>query len=215
MKKAKAILFDLDGTLIDSANGIYNSLYTILKKYNIKPLIDEINLKPFLGEGLMTLISKCNPKIQKLTLEEYTKEGLKHYTDTSIHYSTLFPETQIILHFLNENAIPWGIVTNKTRILALSIIPLISAYTKIPLIICADDTPFQKPSPKPLLIAAEKLKIKPSETIYLGDSIKDMQAANNAGMIPLIAKYGYISTDYKSWPHQGIINNLSNLKQWL
>jgi N-acetyl-D-muramate 6-phosphate phosphatase len=215
MKKAKAILFDLDGTLIDSANGIYNTLYTVLKKNNIEPSIDKVNLKPFLGEGLMTLISKCSPTTPKPTLREYTKEGLKHYANTSINYSTLFPETQRILNFLHESSIPWGIVTNKTRILAQSIIPLLSAYNTIPLIICADDTPFQKPSPKPLLIAAEKLNIIPNETIYLGDSIKDMQAANDAGMIPLIAKYGYISKDYKSWPHQGIINDLSNLKQWL
>lgn len=208
------ILFDLDGTLLDSAPGILNALFSILEKHGV-PYNDQIDLNPFIGEGLMTLVTQCAPNLSQAQYQQYTQEGFAHYIKHASTQTHAFPEAKAILSMLNQRKIPWGIVTNKTRALTQSVISALPYYDTAKVLICADDLEVKKPHPKPLLMAAEKLGTLPEHTLYLGDAINDMLAAKAANMIAVIAQYGYVPNNFKEWPHDGVVSTLLGLKKWL
>ena len=208
------ILFDLDGTLLDSAPGILNALFSILEKHGM-PYNDQIDLNPFIGEGLMALVTQCAPGLSQAQYQQYTQEGFAFYIKHASTQTHAFPEAKAILSTLNQRKIPWGIVTNKTRALTQSVISALPYHDTAKVLICADDLEVKKPHPKPLLMAAEKLGTKPENTLYLGDAINDMLAAKAANMVAVIAQYGYVSSNFKDWPHDGIISTLLDLKKWL
>ncbi len=212
--KIQGVLFDLDGTLLDSAPGILATLYHILDLHKL-PKKDKQTLNPYIGQGLTTLFQQCAPRLTLEQCQHHAKEGFLHYIKNA-HTNTLpYSGAEDILHFLNQRQTPWGIVTNKTRKLMKAVIHKLPYHETAKIIVCADDLDVKKPNPKPLLYAAEKLQSNPKNTLYIGDALVDMQAAVTANMNGLIAQYGYVSQDYKNWPHQGILANLLEIKQWL
>ncbi|HEV2613182.1 MAG TPA: HAD-IA family hydrolase [Gammaproteobacteria bacterium] len=195
--KFKAVIFDLDGTLVDTAPDLASALNYILIMDNRAPLdFDDIRHVASDGaKGLINLgfhISDKDPlygDLRKKLLHFY----LKHIADRSV----LFEGIDEILHLVERSAIPWGIVTNKPTDLTLKLLHALNLDKRTHCVVCGDTVKERKPHPEPLLYAAKLLNVAPEDCCYIGDAERDMQAAKAAHMTAIFASYGYIHESEK------------------
>ncbi len=189
--KTELILFDLDGTLIDTAPDFHTSFNTMLKKYNMDE-VSESDIRPHISEGTSELIKKFfnidefDSKFESLKLE-----FLSEYNMNKTKGCELFDGITSLINFLDKNNIKYGVVTNKFFKFANPIIDSFSELKNIKALICPDHVKISKPDPEGILLACKKLDICPLNTIYLGDHINDLKAGLSAGVRILGCLYGY------------------------
>ncbi len=213
----KAVLFDLDGTLIDTAPDMAAALNQILKEENFDPL-PLSHIRPLVSKGGLALTqlafsaTKTDNEIEPLRLR-----FLDTYLKNICNYSKLFEGFDDVLQHFNANNIPWGIVTNKPGwltdpLLKKMELPSVSAVT-----ISGDTTAEKKPHPLPLTTAAAAIGITCEDCLYVGDDPRDIEAGNAANMTTVIAKYGYISdnADLSSWQADKMIDHPLQLLELL
>ncbi|MCP4187776.1 MAG: phosphoglycolate phosphatase [Gammaproteobacteria bacterium] len=201
----EAVLFDLDGTLIDTAPDMGGALNNLLIEEGLSPLPLE-DIRPYVSQGGLVLTQLGFAKhVSESEIEPLRLRFLQHYRDTVADQSKLFDGFDQILESLQSSQIAWGIVTNKPEWLTTPL--LRSLGISCPVVICGDTFEHRKPHPLPLLKAAEILGISCQDSIYVGDDERDVIAGKAAGMKTLIAAYGYIpsSVDLASWGADGII----------
>ena len=203
-----AILFDLDGTLADTALDLGYALNLQRQRHGLPDLAHAtIRLKASHGaRALLQLgfdISSKSPAFDAL-YAEYLKLYLEHICDKTI----LFPGTEALLLELESRGIPWGIVTNKPARFTLPLLKALNLEQRAACIISGDSTPRPKPHPEPLLTAAAHLRMVPAACLYIGDAERDIEAAVAAGMRALIANYGYLSSHDRpdTWGAHGRID---------
>ncbi|RLA07763.1 MAG: phosphoglycolate phosphatase [Gammaproteobacteria bacterium] len=214
--KIQAVLFDMDGTLVDTAPDMADTLNLLLKKNNLTKLDQKI-IRPFVSQGAMALIKlafqSCSIKKQETLKDEY----LTMYQDNFTNKSALFEGTNKILSYLDKNNIKWGIVTNKPHGFAKPLLEHLKIYKNCAVLVCGDSLAKNKPHPLPLKIAAQKINIDVKKCIYIGDDIRDMQAAIAAKMPCAVAKWGYIDKqeDASKWHGDYIFSSIDELMQLL
>ena len=214
-----AILFDLDGTLLDTAQ----DLITALKAFAIAnhiPIIkkNSIYLRAAAGQGCRGLlktglnIDDTDPKYT-----QYTTELLQHYENHLLETTQLFPGMPDVLAHLESNNIPWGIVTNKPKKYTDIILSGLDITKRAQCVISGDSLTNRKPHPEPLLYASTLLGKSPEQCLYIGDSEIDVIASRAAGMHSLAALYGYIAeTDQpQNWNAYGYIQHPIDILKWL
>ena len=203
----KAVLFDLDGTFIDTAPDMAGALNNLLVEEGLSPLPVE-SIRPYVSQGGLVLTQLgFSQHVDEAEIEPLRQRYLQHYRAIVADNSLLFDGFTEILEWLKDRQINWGIVTNKPEWLTT---PLLEALgIRSPVVICGDSLAQRKPHPLPLRVAAEKLGIDCPQCIYLGDDERDMIAGNAAGMKTLIAAYGYIQPgiSLNTWNADGIINH--------
>jgi phosphoglycolate phosphatase len=172
-KSKNGILFDLDGTLLDTATDLAAALNHVLTLQQKKPLSID-NIRPAIFPQLR-------------------KQFLDYYTQHICVFTHLFPGVEILINYLQEKKWPWGIVTNKSTILTEPLIKKFPLLNKAKCIIAGDTLKYSKPHPLPLLYACACINCLPENCIYVGDAKCDIDAANAAGMYSLIALYGYFN----------------------
>ncbi|GHC20244.1 phosphoglycolate phosphatase [Kushneria pakistanensis] len=196
----KAILFDLDGTLVDTAPDLAHATNALRKAHGLSPLShDDIRREVSHGGSAMVTLALGLEK-KALGHDEALALLLDYYGKNVANESCLFEGLSEVLDSYRRTRRPWGIVTNKPRAYA---VPLLQALSIEPdVLLCADDLPVKKPDPAPLLEAAKRLNVTPQHCWYIGDHLRDIQAANNAGMTAVAVKYGYLrhGDDPSSWP---------------
>jgi 2-phosphoglycolate phosphatase len=193
LKKPNAILFDLDGTLLDTARDLGNALNQILKELE-RPTIDYEVYRNIASDGAKGMLELGLGKDLKNYDFAVLRQQFLDYYETNICIDTdYFLGVESLLLTLNQNNIPWGIVTNKPEFLTLQLITSFPLLQHCGVIISGDTLNKRKPHPLPLLHAEEKLAINSPNTWYIGDAERDIQAANAANMHSVIAQYGYIS----------------------
>ncbi|MFT4809428.1 MAG: 2-phosphoglycolate phosphatase [Paraglaciecola sp.] len=193
LKKPNAILFDLDGTLLDTAKDLGNALNQILKELE-RPTIDYEVYRNIASDGAKGMLELGLGKDLKNYDFAVLRQQFLDYYETNICIDTdYFLGVESLLLTLNQNNIPWGIVTNKPEFLTLQLITSFPLLQHCGVIISGDTLNKRKPHPLPLLHAEEKLAINSPNTWYIGDAERDIQAANAANMHSVIAQYGYIS----------------------
>lgn len=213
----KAVLFDLDGTLIDSAPQLVGALNQLRQKYDLPP-IPFFKGRPFASHGAAGLlkagfdIDKNNPLFD-LRIGEF----LEIYREIFNQDVKCMNGVETLIQNLNHKKISWGIVTNKSSKFS---VPIVMAHPLLKFAQClisGDDVYNPKPSPEGLMKAASMLSIEPSEIIYLGDDRRDVIAANDAGMTSVIARYGYLEVDDdgKKWNARHIIDKPIDLLNYL
>jgi 2-phosphoglycolate phosphatase len=201
LKKPNAILFDLDGTLLDTARDLGNALNQILKDLE-RPTIDYEVYRNIASDGAKGMLELGLGKDLKNYDFAVLRQQFLDYYETNICIDTdYFLGVESLLLTLNQNNIPWGIVTNKPEFLTLQLVTSFPLLQNCGVIISGDTLNKRKPHPLPLLHAEEKLAIDSPNTWYIGDAERDIQAANAANMHSVIAQYGYISDikQTKSW----------------
>ncbi len=191
MPKIKTVLFDLDGTLADTAPDLANALNHVLNLHDCDPLPYE-KIRPIVSHGGKALISlgfgKKHPEFDVLY-----QEFLQHYQNNIAKETTLFPGMDELLLELEEKNINWGIVTNKPSWLTEPLLDALNLTSRTVAIVSGDTLEQCKPHPAPLLHACELAGAKAEECIYIGDAERDIEAGNRAGMLTIVALFGYIA----------------------
>ena len=212
----KLVTFDLDGTLLDTAQDFFLAVNTLRDKYGIEEA-DFNEVRSRVSEGAISLASyamridyKSDSKeeliedgqlIANKDLELFRLELLDIYKKCSIKNTSIFEGIDLVLNSLNDREGCWGIVTNKPRFFAEDIVEATLGTYEPAFLICPDDTGKRKPSPEGLKLACKKTNIFPEDSIYIGDHSIDIIAGKAAGMKTVAAAYGYvpIGENAKDW----------------
>ncbi len=198
-KPNKAVLFDLDGTLIDTAPDMIYALKTVLKNNHTNTSISDKTLRKYVSDGSIGLINLVFPNENNEEIQRLQSQFLDAYEKNLSRESQIFPHLDDLLFFLENNHFMWGIVTNKPTRMTLQLLKCLELYC--PFVVCGDTLRDRKPSPKPLIIASKLMDINPMYIMYVGDAKRDIEAGRLANMKTISAEYGYIKDedDPKSW----------------
>jgi N-acetyl-D-muramate 6-phosphate phosphatase len=206
----KTVLFDLDGTLLDTEKDFTRILNSQLASYGFSP-VKPLQVRNSVSSGARALI-KLGYNIDESDekFNAYLEEFLDRYeTCISQTECELFPGIAGLLDALNNAGITWGIVTNKPSRFTMPLIKNFPALASSGVVICPDHLKNSKPDPEGILLACERLACKPAETIYVGDHLKDVQATTAAGAISIAVRWGYIPDDLpiEDWQADHLINH--------
>ena len=216
------ILFDLDGTLIDTAHDLGVALNLQLARHGKQALLhDEIwPVASHGSRGLLELGFGITP-IDK-SFEALRIEYLDLYESVFTNKPIFLPGIADLLEKLDAEGIKWGIVTNKPRRFSVDLIKAVqmgdkSLYQRAACLVCGDDAPQPKPAPDTLLMACKETNSKPSDCIYIGDAERDVQAGRAAGVKTIVALFGYIAeTDNPAeWGADAMIKTPDELLNFL
>ena len=213
----KAVLFDLDGTLIDSAPQLVGALNQLRQQYNLPPIPFLVG-RPYASHGAAGLLKAgFNMDKNDPLFDARVQEFLDIYKEVFNLNMQCMEGIEKLINTLNLRKISWGIMTNKARKFAQPIVSSHPLLKSAACLIAGDDVSMPKPSPEGLIKASQMLSIEPSDIIYLGDDRRDVKAANDAGMVSMAARYGYLELgdDAKSWGAQYIIDKPSELLDYL
>jgi len=211
------ILFDLDGTLLDTASDMGNALNELRHTHKLPPLPLSV-IRPYAGYGSREMLKLAfNIDDDHPHYADYLDGFLQNYQLHLTKTTQLFPGMDELLTQLDEKGIIWGIVTNKPSRFTYDLLKAMNLNQRAACIICGDSLSKRKPDPDQILHACDLLKCSPAETIYLGDTIIDVIASKAAGTKSIVALYGYIKAeeDPLSWNADGYIKHPADIMDWL
>lgn len=191
MKNKSAVLFDLDGTLLDTAPDLVSSFNELLRRHQ-RPEISMEAMRPLLTHGSNYFIKnffKADASAEEMAV--LRSEYLKLYSETAHQNTRLFPGIFEVLQSINSKNIPWGIVTNKLTMHALENLARLDLPFKPGAVVCGDTLAKHKPDPEPLWHACNLLQVTANQVIFVGDSEVDAEAGLRAGIDTLIVEHGY------------------------
>ncbi|PSW18386.1 phosphoglycolate phosphatase [Photobacterium sanctipauli] len=213
----KAVLFDLDGTLLDTAPDMANAANKVLADYNQPPL-QEAQIQAHTSYGAKGLLTAGFGEIPThLDPLDLRQQFLDYYQQKICVSTSLYQGIPQLLRYLEQQGIPWGIMTNKPGFLTDMLLPFFPELMRAQTVICGDTLSVAKPHPEPLLHASEMLGIHHEDCIYIGDIEKDMIAANAACMTGFVAGWGYIGKQHTpdDWQAEAILSHPEELIQHL
>lgn len=211
--KPRAVLFDLDGTLIDSAADLALAVNRMRAQRGLPALPIE-RYRPFVGSGARGLLPiGLDADPQAPSFAALREEFFTTYEACIGEATRAFAGVCEMLGALQARQIPWGIVTNKIERLARPIVSGNPVFAQCQVLVGGDTTAHAKPHPLPLLHAAAHLKVPPADCMYVGDDRRDMLAGKSAGMTTVAARYGYIAADddTATWPADHFIDSPTEL----
>jgi 2-phosphoglycolate phosphatase len=194
MTQFRGVLFDLDGTLLDSAPDLIGSLNWVRKSEGMAPL-PVTEMSQYASKGALGLLKAGMPVADPETLEAWRLLFLGHYAENSYRDSRLYDGVPELLAYLSDSGIAWGVVTNKIESLTVPIIEAANLRESIGCIVCGDTLAQSKPHPGPVLFACRALEVKPEDTLFVGDDIRDIEAGKAAGTHTAAVHYGYGSNE--------------------
>jgi phosphoglycolate phosphatase len=211
----EAVLFDLDGTLIDTAPDMGGALNNLLIEENLEPIPMDI-IRPLVSQGGLVLTRLgFSGKVPEQEIEPLRQRFLHQYRAMVADESRLFDGYEAILDELDNRAMPWGIVTNKPEWLTHPLLEQLGLAPRCGVVIGGDTLEHRKPHPMPLLVAAERLGVTCDNCVYVGDDERDIVAGKAANMKTLVAAYGYIedADAIEGWDADGVIDQPGDLLQ--
>jgi N-acetyl-D-muramate 6-phosphate phosphatase len=196
----KAVLFDLDGTLIDSAP----DLGAAADKMRIDrglPSLPYEHYRPMAGAGARGMLGVAfGITPEHADFPALREEFFRNYESCMTQRTYVFEGVAQLIASLIERDVPWGVVTNKSMRFTGPLTKGMPLFASARAVVGGDSTPYSKPHPAPLLEAARQVGVKPIECVYVGDDVRDVQAGKAAGMATVAATYGYLGTiDVKDW----------------
>lgn len=198
----KAVLFDLDGTLLDTAPDLGAALNQVLREEGRAEVSNDIyrSYASHGANGLLTLgFGEQDYAADQARLRS---AFLAAYSAAIHHHSVLFPGIEEMLSELQQQGYLCAIVTNKPTQLTQQLLPYFAPLNALDVVVCGDTLSVAKPHPQPLLYAAEQLAVEANQCWYVGDAERDILAGRAAGMTTVLAEYGYITPDEvpAQWP---------------
>lgn len=217
MNNKRAVLFDLDGTLLDTVSDILYALNVVRLEENLPELPLGI-FRPAVNLGSKAMIKLAFemddthvrfPVLREKFLGLYEK----HLANTT----QFFPHVETLLTYLENKNIPWGIVTNKLTKYTSALLKALRMEHRPACVVCGDSLSTHKPDPAPVRYACELLKLQPRDCLFIGDAMTDVEAGKAAGATSLVALYGYISheEDPLNWKADGYIKQAMEIIDWL
>jgi len=211
------VLFDLDGTLIDSAPDLAASANRLRARQGLPPLPLAL-LRPHCGSGARGMLGTgLGLQPGDADYEPQRLAFLDDYAEHLLDQTRAFAGVDQLLRGLADRGLRWGIVTNKAEALARPIVQALGELQGAAVLVGGDSTPHRKPHPQPLLEAARRLGLEPADCIYVGDDERDMVAARAAGMPGLAACWGYLGpgADVTQWGALATLEQSLHLLDWL
>jgi len=184
------VLFDLDGTLLDSAPDMLATANRLRGAHALPPM-QLAQIRPHVSRGSRAMVAAAFPHLACTDTEAMVPIFLETYLQELGKHGALFDDIERMLAALDADAVAWGIVTNKPEYLARELLPQLGWETRCAVLIGGDTLAERKPHPLPLLVAAERLGVAVSDCVYVGDDERDIQAARAAGMPSIAALWGY------------------------
>ncbi|WP_088279616.1 phosphoglycolate phosphatase [Ideonella sp. A 288] len=216
-RQTRAVLFDLDGTLIDSAPDLAGAANGLRAEHGLPPLPYEA-LRPMVGSGARGMVGAAFGVAPGHDRFEALKDAfLARYADRLLAETRVFDAVAPVLQALDEAGRPWGIVTNKAMRFAAPVIEGLGLQRRAAVVIAGDSTPHTKPHPEPLFEAARRMGIEAGHCVYIGDDRRDIQAGRSAGMATLAAAWGYLGAgeSVESWGADHVLSLPDELLKWL
>lgn len=213
----QALLFDLDGTLLDTAPDLAHALNTVLREDGRPPLPYAV-IRPRASHGSTGLLTLAYADAAGSPAFEARRRRLLEIYRAGIATRTrLFPGMADVLAHCERIALPWGIVTNKPAWLTDPLLAALGLARRAACVVSGDTTTHAKPHPAPLLAAATALRREPRSCLYVGDAERDVAAARAAGMPVVLAAYGYLaaSDSVDAWAADARIEAPEELLAWL
>jgi phosphoglycolate phosphatase len=214
--RCSAILFDLDGTLVDTAPDMVAVLQDLQRTHGLDPVDYELG-RAYVSNGALGLLGLGFPDIEHTIGSDLHTAYLESYAEQVCEASLLFPGLADLLEALDAAGLPWGVVTNKPAHLTDALLDRLALAARSACTVSGDTLPQRKPDPAPLLHACELAGMLPQNTVYVGDASRDIQAGQNAGMATVAAAYGYIAPgdDPRNWGADLIAADTAELTQIL
>lgn len=190
----KAVLFDLDGTLVDTAPDMVRALQDLQRQHGYAPVAYDYG-RSNVSNGALGLLRVGFPELAETERQDLICEYIDRYSARLSRRSTLFDGLEALLAALDAAQCPWGVVTNKPACLTEPLLEQLQLAKRSACIVSGDTLEQRKPHPAPLLHACELAGVQPAEAIYVGDASRDIEAGRAAGMTTVAAAYGYITAD--------------------
>ena len=188
----RAVLFDLDGTLIDSAPDLAGAANDMRVERGLPPL-PYAQLRPMVGSGARGMVGRAFCAVPgDAEFESLRDEFLSRYEVRMARETRVFASMAPVLERLRSRGMPWGIVTNKATRFSEPLVTAMGLHTSAGTLVCGDTTPHAKPHPAPLLEAARRMGFAAADCFYVGDDLRDVQAGRAAGMTTVAAAWGYL-----------------------
>ena len=216
-RAVRAVLFDLDGTLVDTAPDLGYALNAMRGRRGLAPLADAV-IRPQAShgsQGLLGLGFGVTP--EHPDFPDLRQEFLDLYAQNLAEYSVLFPGMAELLAHMEGEGIAWGVVTNKPERFTVPLLRQLGLLERAACVVSGDTCPQPKPHPGPMLHACRSAGVEPGQCLYVGDAERDVQAATAAGMPTVIALYGYLGADDRpeAWGAAGYIDSPTALLDYL
>jgi 2-phosphoglycolate phosphatase len=187
-----AVLFDLDGTLIDSAPDLAGTCNEMRIERGLAPIAYE-RLRRMVGAGARGMVgASFGLTPDSPGYAELRDEFLDRYEKRMTRETRVFADMAPVLHWLEQRRLPWGIVTNKATRFAAPLTASLGLATRAATLVCGDTVAHAKPHPAPLLEAARRLGVAPEHCVYVGDDRRDVEAGRGAAMATVVALWGYL-----------------------
>ena len=216
----QAVLFDLDGTLIDTAADFIRIIQDMCREEG-RDIVDANLIRTQVSEGARAMVKLVYPElaVDDPVFLAHRQRFLDIYGADIAVDTDLFEGMYPLLDDLESHHIPWGIVTNKPRWLSESLLNALNLTQRCAVLVCPEDVTNTKPDPEPMYLAAQQIDIAPEQCIYVGDHPRDIDAGKHAKMYTILAAYGYLPLQYKddlsAWHADHIVNNVAELHQAL
>jgi 2-phosphoglycolate phosphatase len=212
--RAKAVLFDFDGTLADTAADLSRALNRLRTARGLDEMPLEA-LRPHASAGARGLIGAgLGISPEHAEYNPLREAFLNHYENEICVDTRLFPGMLELLSALDARQLLWGIVTNKSARFTHPLLRELGLDARAACVVCGDTTPHLKPNPASLLHAAGELSLPPRDCVYLGDDLRDIQAARSAGMHAVAVAWGY-GGNVREWNADAVVDRPQDLIEWL
>lgn len=213
----KAVLFDLDGTLIDTAADFIRIIQEMCRQEGREVIAADL-IRTQVSEGARAMVQLVYPELDSRDpiFLAHRQRFLDIYGENIAVDTALFTGMPELLEQLEARHIPWGIVTNKPRGLSETLLAALGLTQRCAVLVCPEDVSNTKPDPEPMYLAAKNIDLDATEIIYVGDHPRDIDAGRNAQMYTILAAYGYLPLAHKdnleAWQADCIIHNVPELQ---
>ena len=210
--KNKVVLFDLDGTLINSGLS-FLKIVNELKEKEGQSSVDFEIVRKYSSRGATLVLKNSFPDASEDKISSLKSEFLSKYEKIMTSNIVKYDGVDALLEHLAAKKVKWGIVTNKSAIYTMPIIKKLNWHKLTDAIICPEDLNKAKPSPEGIFRGLELLDGDPKQSYYIGDHQRDIETAHNAGVISVACTYGYHETDPISWNADHIVQKPSDIME--
>lgn len=213
----KTVLFDLDGTLADTAPDLADALNAVLLN-NGKDALPFEQIRPVVSHGGMALVSLgFGIEPEHPEFESLRQQLLQLYAGNIANKTRLFPGMAELLNSIESAGMNWGVVTNKPAWLTDPLLDALQLSQRAVSIVSGDTLAERKPHPSPLLYACEQAGSQGFECVYVGDAERDIVAGHKAGMQTIVALFGYIGTEDRpdTWGADVLLESPQEIREWL